>query len=91
VESLDHNILQIENQRARIERLEEACKDIVDDVRHSNRAKKIYIPEIFVTRLDLIEKELGGIKGAISTGLGDLQDLRFGFVPRDAPKESSPT
>jgi hypothetical protein len=34
VETFDHNILQIENQRARIESFEEACKDIVDDVRN---------------------------------------------------------
>jgi hypothetical protein len=90
VESLDHNFLHIENQRARIERLEEACKDIVDDMRHSNRAKKTNIPETFVTRLDHIEKELSGIYTYICNGLCDLQNWRFGFVPREAPKESSP-
>jgi hypothetical protein len=56
VESLDYDILQTENQRALIERLEEACKDIVDDVRHSNHARKTNIPETFIARLDQIEK-----------------------------------
>jgi hypothetical protein len=87
VESLDHNILQIENQRVRIERLEEACKDIVDEVRQSNHANKKNIPETFVTGLDQIEKELGGMNSPISTGLCDLQYLRFGFVPMEAPKK----
>jgi hypothetical protein len=86
VGSLDRNILQIENKRARIERLEEACNDIVDDVRQSNHANKTNIPETFITRLDQIETELGGIDIAISTGLSDLQNLRFGFVPKEAPK-----
>jgi hypothetical protein len=53
---LDRNILQIENQRARIALLEETCKDIVDDMHHSNRAKKTNIPESHVTTFDQIEK-----------------------------------
>jgi hypothetical protein len=50
LEFLDNNILHIEDQRARIERIEETCKAIVDDIRHSNRAKKKNIPESYVTR-----------------------------------------
>jgi hypothetical protein len=41
VESLDYNIVQIENERMRIEHLEETCIDMVDDVRQSNHAKKM--------------------------------------------------
>jgi hypothetical protein len=56
VESLDNNILHIENMRDRMERLEETYKDIVDDMRHANREKKRNIPESYVTRLDQMEK-----------------------------------
>jgi hypothetical protein len=52
VESLDNNILHIESLRARIERLEETCNDIVDDMCNSNRARKTNIHESYVTRLD---------------------------------------
>jgi hypothetical protein len=88
VELTDHNILQLENQRAHIKLLEEACKDIIDDVRQSNHAKKTDIPQMMVTRLDQIGKELGGIENAILTGLSTLQDLHFGFVPMEEPKET---
>jgi hypothetical protein len=39
VEALYINILHIENIRNIIERLEETCKDIVDDMRLANREK----------------------------------------------------
>jgi hypothetical protein len=45
VEALDKNILQIDNIRNRIERLDETCKDIVDDMRLANRDKKTNISE----------------------------------------------
>jgi hypothetical protein len=89
IESLDNNILHIENVRARIDRLEETYKDIVDDTCHANREKKINIPESYVTRLDQMEKELTGLDTSICSGISDLQNLRFGFVPREAPKNSS--
>jgi hypothetical protein len=56
VESLDNNVLHIENVRNHIERLEETCKDIVDDLRLANHEKKTNIPESYVTRLDQMEK-----------------------------------
>jgi hypothetical protein len=52
VESLDHTIVPIENQRTRVERLEEACKDVIDDVRQQNHAKKLNITDMLVTKLD---------------------------------------
>jgi uncharacterized protein (UPF0335 family) len=89
LESVDNNILHIENMRNRIERLEETCKDIVDDMRQENRKKKTNIPESYITRLDQMEKELTGLDTSICSGISDLQNLRFGFVPREAPKKNS--
>jgi hypothetical protein len=89
VESLDTNILQIENVRNRIERLEETRKDIVDDMRHANREKKTNIPESYITRLYQMKKELTGLNTSICSGISDLHNLHFGFVPREAPKKSS--
>jgi predicted AlkP superfamily phosphohydrolase/phosphomutase len=43
VKALDINILHIENIRNRIERLEETCKDIVDDMRLANHDQKTNI------------------------------------------------
>jgi hypothetical protein len=88
VEALDINILHIENIRNRIERLDETCRDIVDDMNLANRDKKANIPETYITRLGQMEKELTGIDTSICSGISDLQDLRFGFVPRDTPKKS---
>jgi hypothetical protein len=73
----------------RIEGLEETCKGIVDDMRLANHDKKTNIPESYVTRLDQMEKELTGLDTSICSGISDLQNLRFGFVPRDTPKKSS--
>jgi hypothetical protein len=36
-----------------------------------------------------MEKELTGLDTSICSGISDLQNLRFGFVPRDTPKKSS--
>jgi uncharacterized spore protein YtfJ len=44
VEALDINILHIENIRNRIERLDETCRDIVDEINFANRDKKANIP-----------------------------------------------
>jgi hypothetical protein len=88
VESLDNNILHIENVRNRRECLEETCKDIVDDMRLANRDKKTNIHESYVTRLDQMEKELTGLDTSICSGISDLQNLCFGFVPRDTPNKS---
>jgi hypothetical protein len=81
VEPLDHNFVQMENQRARIERLEKACKDMIDDVRRSKHAKTMTIPDMLVTRLDPI----------FSPGLSTLNNLCFGFVPMEAPKGYPPS
>jgi hypothetical protein len=83
------NILHIENIRNRIERLDETCKDIVDDMRLANHDQKNNIPESYITRLAQMEKELTGRDTSICSGICDLQNLRFGFVPRDTPKRSS--
>jgi hypothetical protein len=88
VEYLDNNILHIENARNRIECLEETCKDIEDDMRPANLEKKRNIPESYVTRLDQMEKELTGLDTSICSGISELHNLRFGFVPREAPKKS---
>jgi hypothetical protein len=89
VEAWDNNILHIENIRNRIERLDETCKDIVDDMRLANCDKKTNIPVSYITRLDQMEKELTGLDTSICSGISDLQNLRFGFVPRDTPEKSS--
>jgi hypothetical protein len=89
VEALDTNILHIENIRNHIERLDETCKDIVDDTRLANHDKKKIIPESYITRLDQMENQSAGLDTSICSGISDLQTLRFGFVPRDTPKKSS--
>jgi hypothetical protein len=89
VEALDINILHIENIRNRIERLDKTCRDIVDGMNFANCDKKTNIPEAYITRLDQMEKELTGLDTSIFSGISDLQDLRFSFVPRDTPKKSS--
>jgi hypothetical protein len=89
VEALDINILHVENIRNRIERLEETCKDIVDGMNIVNHDKQANIPETYITRLGQMESELTGLDTSICSGISDLQDLRFGFVPRDTPKKSS--
>jgi hypothetical protein len=89
VEALDINILHVENIRNRIERLEETCKDIVDDVNFANCDKKANFPETYITRLGQMESELTGLDTSSCSGISDLQDLRFGCVPRDTPKKSS--
>jgi hypothetical protein len=89
VEALDINILHIENISNHIERLDETCRDIVDHMNLANRDKKANIPETFITRLGQTVKEFTGLDTSICSGISDLQDLRFGFVPRDTPKKSS--
>jgi hypothetical protein len=89
VEALYINILHIENIRNRIERLEETCKDIVDDMRLANRDKKTNIPESYIAGLDQMENELTGLDTSICSGTSDLKNLRFGFVSRDTPTKSS--
>jgi hypothetical protein len=91
VESSEHNMVQIENERMRIEHLEEACMDMVEDARQSNHAKKTDIPETFISRLDQMAKDLRCIDTAISTRLSTLQNLRFGSVPTETPKETPPS
>jgi hypothetical protein len=76
VESLDRNILHIDNIRNHIERLDETCTDIVDDMRLANRDKKTNIPESYFTRLDQMEKELTGLNTSFCSGISDLQNLR---------------
>jgi hypothetical protein len=81
VEALDNNILHIENIRNPIKRLDETCKDIVDGIRLANCDKKTNIPESYITRLDQMENELTGLDTSICSGISDLQNLCFGFVP----------
>jgi hypothetical protein len=44
VKAFDINILHIENIRNRIERMDETCRDIVDDMNYANRDKDANIP-----------------------------------------------
>jgi hypothetical protein len=89
VEAFDINILHIENIRNRIERMDETCRDIVDDMNFENHDKDPNIPETFITRVRQVEKELTGIDKSICSGISELQDLRFNFVPTETPKKSS--
>jgi hypothetical protein len=91
VESLDHNIVQIENERKRIERLEEVCMDMVEDARQSNHAKKTDTPDTFIYRLDQMAKDLRIINNAVLNRLSTLQNLRFCFIPMETPKENTPS
>jgi hypothetical protein len=89
VGAFDINILHIENIRNRIERMDETCRDIVDDMNFANRDKDANIPEKFITRVRQVEKELTGLDKSICSGISELQDLRFNFVPTETPKKSS--
>jgi hypothetical protein len=89
VETFDINILHIENIRNRIERMDETCKDIVDDMNFANRDKDANIPETFITQIRQMEQELTGLDKSICSGISELQDLRFNFVPTETPKKSS--
>jgi hypothetical protein len=89
LEVLDINILHVENIRNHIERLEETCKETVDGMNIANHYKKANIPETYITWLGQMESELTGLDNSICSGISDLQDLCFGFVPRDTPKKCS--
>jgi hypothetical protein len=89
VEAFETNILHIENIRNRIELMDENCNDLVDDMNYANRDKDINIPKTFITRVRQMEQELTGIDKSICTGISNLQDLRFNFVPTETPKKSS--
>jgi uncharacterized protein (UPF0335 family) len=89
VEAFDINILHIENIRNRIERMDETCRDIADDMSFANRDKDANIPETFITRVRQVEKELTGLGKSICSVISELQDLRFNFVPTETPKKSS--
>jgi hypothetical protein len=89
VEAFDINILHIENIRNRIERMDETCRDVVDDMNFANRDKDANIPETFITWVCQVEKELTGLDKSICSGISELQDLRFNFVPTETPKKSS--
>jgi hypothetical protein len=89
VEAFDINILNIENKRNRIERMDENCSDLVDDMNFENRDKDANIPETFITRVRQMEQELTGLDKSICSGISELQDLRFNFVPTETPKKSS--
>jgi hypothetical protein len=89
VEAFDTNILHIEQIRNRIERMDESCNDLVDDMIYANRDKDTNIPKTFIARVREMEQELTGIDKSICTGISDLQDLRFNFVPTETPKKSS--
>jgi hypothetical protein len=51
--------------------------------------KKTNTPETYITRLGEMEEEFTGLDTSICSGISDLQDLRFGFVPRETPRKSS--
>jgi hypothetical protein len=89
VEAFDTNILHIENIWNRIERMDENCNDLVNDMNYANHDKDTNIPKTFITRVRQMEQELMGIDKSICTGISDLQDLRFNFVPTETPKKSS--
>jgi uncharacterized protein (UPF0335 family) len=80
--------LHIENIRNRIERMDENCNDLVDDMIYANRDKDTNTPKTFITRVRQMEQELTGIDKSICSGISELQDLRFDFVPRETPKKS---
>jgi hypothetical protein len=83
------SISHIENIRNRIEHMDKNCKDIVDDMNFANRDKDANIPETFITRIRQMEQELTGLDKSICSGISELQDLRFNFVPTETPKKSS--
>jgi hypothetical protein len=89
VEAFDTNILHIEQIRNQIECMDESCNDLVDDMIYANRDKDTNIPKTFIARVLEMEQELTGIDKSICTGISDLQDLRFNFVPTETPKKSS--
>jgi hypothetical protein len=65
VEAFDTNILHIENIRNRIERMDENCNDIVDDMNFANRDKDTNIQKTFITRVRQMEQEFTGIDKSI--------------------------
>jgi hypothetical protein len=89
IEAFDINILHIENIRNRIERMDENCNDLVDGMNFANRDKDTNIPETFITRIRQMEQELTGLDKSFCSGISELQDLRFNFVPTETPKKSS--
>jgi hypothetical protein len=86
IEAFDINILHIENIRNQIERMDETCRDIVDDLNFENRDKDANIPETFITWIHQMEQELTGLDKSIFSGISELQDLRFNFVPTETQK-----
>jgi hypothetical protein len=69
--------------------MDETCNDLADDMIYANRDKDSNIQKIFIDRVREMEQELTGIDKSICTGISDLQDLRFNFVPTETPKKSS--
>jgi hypothetical protein len=69
--------------------MDETCREIVDDMNFVNRDKDANIPEKFITRVRQMEQELAGIDKSMCSGISELQDLRFNFVPTETPKKSS--
>jgi hypothetical protein len=69
--------------------MDETWRDIVDDMNFANRDKDANIPETFITRVREMEQELKGLDKSICSGISELQDLRFNFVPTETPKRSS--
>jgi hypothetical protein len=85
-DQLDGSIIKIDNERVRLERFEEACSDMANDMLQSNRSKGTKIPERFITKLDQIARDSNAINTSISARLSMLQDIHFGFVPEPAHK-----
>jgi hypothetical protein len=69
--------------------MDENCNDLVDDMNFANRDKDTNIPETCITRVRQMDQELTGIDKSICSGISELQDLRFNFVPTETPKKSS--
>jgi hypothetical protein len=69
------NILHIENIQNRIERMDENCNDLVDDMNFANREKDTNIPETFTSRVRQMEQECTGMDKSICSGISELQDL----------------
>jgi hypothetical protein len=90
-DQLDAIIINIDNERVCIECFEEACSDMVNDMRQSNRSKGTKIPERFITKLEQMARDSNAIDTSISARLSMLQDIHFGFVPKPAHKESPPS
>jgi hypothetical protein len=67
---------------------EEACLDMVDDIRQSNKANGSTIPQRFVAGLEQMVKDSSAIDNSIMSRLSTLQDLHLHFVLLETPKES---